>query len=132
MGHKDVAEYLVKNDAVVDFPAASGVTAMWLAAGEGRTPIIQFLLRKNADVNNKRMDGITALMAACVGGHLEAATLLVKEGADVHAVDQVGSLRCTLRLTSYLLTPLFSILSRIPTNTLLLLHSRNAPPIQTH
>ena len=29
--------------ATVDAPAASGVTALWLAAGEGRTDIVQLL-----------------------------------------------------------------------------------------
>lgn len=44
MGHKDIASYLIKKGAVVDSPAASGVTALWLAAGEGRHDIVQMLI----------------------------------------------------------------------------------------
>ena len=90
MGHKDIAELLVKEGAVLDAPAASGVTALWLAAGEGKGDVLTFLIKKGGDVKNQRVDGITALMAACVGGHLEAAKGLVKHGADVEAVDQDG------------------------------------------
>ena len=57
MGHKDIADYLVKNKADVDSAAASGVTALWLASGEGKNEIVDFLVKKGADVNNKRMDG---------------------------------------------------------------------------
>ena len=44
MGHKDIASYLIKKGSVVDSPAASGVTALWLAAGEGRHDIVQMLI----------------------------------------------------------------------------------------
>lgn len=45
------------------------MTALWLAAGEGRKAVAADLIAKGADVNNRRTDGITAVMAAAVGGH---------------------------------------------------------------
>jgi uncharacterized protein len=46
MGHKDIAQFLINKGAEVDAQAASGVTALWLAAGEGRDAIVQLLIGK--------------------------------------------------------------------------------------
>jgi len=53
----------------VDAKTTTGVTALWLAAGEGRKAVAADLIAKSSDVNNRRTDGITAVMAAAVGGH---------------------------------------------------------------
>lgn len=53
----------------VDAKTTTGVTALWLAAGEGRKEVAASLIARGADVNNRRTDGITAVMAAAVGGH---------------------------------------------------------------
>lgn len=53
----------------MDAKTTTGVTALWLAAGEGRKAVAADLIAKGADVNNRRTDGITAVMAAAVGGH---------------------------------------------------------------
>ena len=82
-----------KAGADINSMAASGVSSLWLAAGEGHTEVIQYLLSKKADPNNQRSDGITALMAACAGGHDAIVKALVEAGADATA--QV----CTLLLT---------------------------------
>lgn len=55
--------------AEVDAKTTTGVTALWLAAGEGRKAVAADLIANGADVNNHRTDGITAVMAAAVGGH---------------------------------------------------------------
>lgn len=55
--------------AEVDAKTTTGVTALWLAAGEGRKAVAADLITKGSDVNNRRTDGITAVMAAAVGGH---------------------------------------------------------------
>lgn len=55
--------------AEVDAKTTTGVTALWLAAGEGRKAVAADLIAKGSDVNNRRTDGITAVMAAAVGGH---------------------------------------------------------------
>lgn len=52
----------------MDAKTTTGVTALWLAAGEGRKEVAATLISRSADVNNRRTDGITAVMAAAVGG----------------------------------------------------------------
>ncbi|KAL3767775.1 hypothetical protein ACHAW5_003594 [Stephanodiscus triporus] len=82
-GHLDVVKLLLKE-------ARTGVTALWLAAGEGRSDVMRSLLRKDADANNARSDGISALMTASVGGHAEAVKLLLENGADARFADGEG------------------------------------------
>lgn len=53
----------------MDAKTTTGVTALWLAAGEGRKEVAMTLISKGSNVNNRRTDGITAVMAAAVGGH---------------------------------------------------------------
>lgn len=53
----------------MDATTTTRVTALWLAAGEGRKEVAASLIARGADVNNRRTDGITAVMAAAVGGH---------------------------------------------------------------
>ena len=61
--------HMVQEGAEVDAKTTTGVTALWLAAGEGRKDVVASLIARGADVNNRREDGITALMAASLGGH---------------------------------------------------------------
>lgn len=60
---------VVQEGAEVDSKTTTGVSALWLAAGEGRKEVAASLIARGADVNNRRTDGITAVMAAAVGGH---------------------------------------------------------------
>jgi serine/threonine-protein phosphatase 6 regulatory ankyrin repeat subunit B len=91
MGHAKVVEYLVEQgNAEVDAPANSGVTALWLAAGEGQAECMKVLLNKQADATNTRIDGISALMTASVGGHAGAVKLLLEHGADPKVTDGDG------------------------------------------
>ncbi len=67
---RDVISTFVRQEgAEVDAKTTTGVTALWLAAGEGRKTVATDLIAKGSDVNNRRTDGITAVMAAAVGGH---------------------------------------------------------------
>lgn len=66
--------------AEVDAEAKSGVTALWLASGEGRKDVLKELLKSGASANNSRSDGITALMGAAAGGHGEVVDMLLKAG----------------------------------------------------
>lgn len=61
--------WCMQEGAEVDAKTTTGVTALWLAAGEGRKEVAASLIAKDSDVNNRRTDGITAVMAAAVGGH---------------------------------------------------------------
>lgn len=64
----------------MDAEAKSGVTALWLAAGEGRKDVLAELLKSGASANNNRSDGITALMGAAAGGHGEVVSMLLEAG----------------------------------------------------
>lgn len=66
--------------AEVDAEAKSGVTALWLAAGEGRKEVLKELLKNGASANNSRSDGITALMGAAAGGHGDVVNMLIDAG----------------------------------------------------
>lgn len=73
--------------AEVDAEAKSGVTALWLASGEGREEVLKELLKNGASANNSRSDGITALMGAAAGGHADVVNMLLDAGRMVGLVD---------------------------------------------
>ena len=66
MGHEKVVEYLLENGADVNAAASSDVSAMWLAASEGRVEVMKILAKHNAEATNTRVDGISTLMTAAV------------------------------------------------------------------
>ena len=66
MGHEKIVEFLLENGADVNAAASSEVTAMWLAASEGRADVMKLLVKNNADSSNTRVDGLSALMTAAV------------------------------------------------------------------
>lgn len=66
--------------AEVNAEAKSGVTALWLAAGEGHKDVLKELLKNGASAGNSRSDGITALMGASAGGHADVVKMLLKAG----------------------------------------------------
>ena len=66
MGHEKIVEFLLENEADVNSVASSEVSAMWLAASEGRVDVMKILAKNNADASNTRVDGISALMTAAV------------------------------------------------------------------
>ena len=70
--------------------ANSGVTALWLAVGEGCVNVMKSLLKKNADANNARSGNILVLMTALMSGHAKAVRLLLENGADAHFADGKG------------------------------------------
>ena len=66
MGHEKIVEFLIENGADVNALASSDVSAMWLAASEGRVGVMKLLMENNAEPSNTRVDGISALMTAAV------------------------------------------------------------------
>ncbi len=77
----------MKEGAGADALANSGVTALWLTAGEGYIDVMKLLLKKDANANNAQSGNISALMTASMGGHAEAVRLLLENGADTHFAD---------------------------------------------
>jgi ankyrin repeat protein len=73
-----------------DLSANSGITVLWLAAGEGRVDVMKLLLKKVTDANNARSGNISALMTALMGGHAKAVRLLLENGTDAHFADGEG------------------------------------------
>lgn len=78
----------------MDAGAKSGVTALWLASGEGRKDVLTELLKSGASANNSRSDGITALMGAAAGGHSEVVAMLLDAGAYVVVLQGCSRLTC--------------------------------------
>ena len=66
MGHEKIVEFLLENGADVNAVASSDVSAMWLAASEGRVGVMKLLAKNNAEASNTRVDGISTLMTAAV------------------------------------------------------------------
>lgn len=69
MGHEKIVEFLLDNGADVNAVASSDVSAMWLAASEGRVEVMSILAKNNAEASNTRVDGISTLMTAAVSEH---------------------------------------------------------------
>ena len=67
--------------------AASGLTALMIASGEGQVEIVQALLAAGADLfATDSRAGAAALHKACQGGSLEVVQILVEAGALVDTV----------------------------------------------
>ncbi|MHB1956754.1 MAG: ankyrin repeat domain-containing protein [Sulfobacillus sp.] len=60
-----------------------GVTALGMAASQGRTSVVQFLLAHGADVNEQDVLGYSALMWAAQMGQFEIVKILLTHGARV-------------------------------------------------
>jgi ankyrin repeat protein len=97
-GHLEVLKLLVsaykaagvsKADLIAQ-SATSGMTALWLATGEGHGTVVSYLLELGFDPNIARHDGISALMVASAGGHQEAVKILLEAGAIVAGRDKDG------------------------------------------
>ena len=67
-----------------------GVSALLLAAREGRLEIAKILLDAKADPNQVDINGITPLISAISNHHLALAQLLLERGANPKTADQWG------------------------------------------
>ena len=68
-----------------------GFTALHLAAGDGRIPVMKVLLRAGAEVDIRCWGGGTPLYVAVQMGQLVAARRLVEAGADPISTDHQGN-----------------------------------------
>ena len=82
------AHTLLNMGADVNAPAASGSTALMIAAARGDIVAVQFLLSARADIHlGRKHDGMTALMYAVYNDHLDVADILLEARADINQRD---------------------------------------------
>jgi hypothetical protein len=85
VGDRPLAEYLLTRGCSPNQANSVGVTALFVAAQEGRTPVVDLLLCAGADVNAARLlDGATPLLLAAQHGNDDACRLLVACEAQVN------------------------------------------------
>ena len=88
-GHLKVIEMLASKEVLIDKPANSGVTALWLAAQNGYIAIVSFLLERGVkpDLFNKD-SGRRAIYQAAQEGYLKVVDLLVSKKADINTEEK--------------------------------------------
>ena len=64
---------------------------LFLAAGQGRAPVVRYLLDEGADVNAREKLGGTPLMEAAYSGYLEVIKELLFRGAEINAIGTDGT-----------------------------------------
>src|SRR2546425_4436111 len=64
---------------------------LFLAAGQGRAPVVRYLLDEGADVNAREKLGGTPLMEAAYFGYLEVIKELLFRGAEINAIGNDGT-----------------------------------------
>ena len=101
-GHFDVAEYLVKAGAAVNFPSRNDLKAAPIhsAAAAGHARIVGLLLRHRADPNAREQGGYTPLHAAAQNGDRELIRTLLYGGADLTLQSDDGKLPLDLALAA--------------------------------
>jgi hypothetical protein len=87
-GYKDLAEFLLANQAEVDATTYNGQTPLHMAANRGYHDMVELLLEHNAKINAKDNDGETPLHLAAVGGHKDVTELLLANHAEGSAQDK--------------------------------------------
>jgi ankyrin repeat protein len=97
-GHKEIAEYLLRNGADVNAAATngSGYTALTGTATSGRTQFVAWLLANGANANHRYGPGYTPLLAAAANGRLDTVKVLLEHGADLRAAAGDGQTAASL------------------------------------
>jgi serine/threonine protein kinase/ankyrin repeat protein len=68
-----------------------GMTALNVAAWEGKSNVVNALLDQGADIESTDNAGFTPLLSAIEMGHSETVELLLRRGASIHATDVRGT-----------------------------------------
>ncbi|PNP40967.1 hypothetical protein TGAMA5MH_06833 [Trichoderma gamsii] len=90
VGHVDVVDLLLKNDASHSYSNPRGQTALYAACCNGHLEVAKLLILGNADIKATEEEGQTPLMAACANGNLDLVKLLLEKGAVVNAKSNSG------------------------------------------
>ncbi len=93
-GNVRVARKLLDNGADPDRQSTDGVTAMYIAAGQGQDGVVALLLERGVDPDpvpdHGPVVGATPISAAAHGGHPSTVRMLAEAGADVDSHDGDG------------------------------------------
>jgi len=98
-GHRDVAEFLVSQGAVIDAGDNEKSTPLDVAAQNGRKEVVELLVSLDANVNHRDNNNMCPILWAASGGNMDIFQLLVARGADIHARDNAGM--STLHMAAY-------------------------------
>lgn len=84
VGDAELAKFFLECGCAPDQMNSLGVTALFVAAQEGRLDVVRLLLRADANVNAARsMDGATPILLSAQHGNDDCCRLLVACGANV-------------------------------------------------
>jgi ankyrin repeat protein len=89
-GCLDVAEALLKAEALIDKTEKGGLTPLITASGQGHVDVARLLVDSGADIDKADKNRCTPLHAAILHGQLEVARLLVDSGADLDKAGKDG------------------------------------------
>jgi ankyrin repeat protein len=81
---------LIMAGADMEAEGNPGMTALMVAAMEGKSDVCKFLIENGADVKARDLSDTTALMWAIQNGHAETCALLIEKGANVNAKNNMG------------------------------------------
>jgi len=88
---RDMAAFLIKKGADVNYKDKNGETSLHLAAAYGKVMIAELFIEKGANVNAACTAGWTPLHQAAMKGKKEIAALLIRKGALINAEDSSGN-----------------------------------------
>lgn len=86
-----ISRLLLNHGANVNAGRQDGMTALMLAAREGKLDFVRLLLKHKANVNARDNFGQTPLLLALQYNHIEIAKLLLDKGANAMLKDRVGT-----------------------------------------
>ena len=79
-------------EGLLDARNAAGATPLWLAARNGRSPVIKMLLSHGVNINARHAGGTTPLVAASARRHVSAVRCLAAAGADLREMREIENL----------------------------------------
>jgi len=88
---RDMAAFLIKKGADVNYKDKNGETPLHLVAAYGKVMMAELFIEKGANVNAACTAGWTPLHQASMKGKKEIAALLIKKGALINAEDSSGN-----------------------------------------
>jgi ankyrin repeat protein len=87
-GHINIIEFLLQQGAQIGATyGRHAISALYVAAGEGKEEAVRFLCAHQADVNQENASHDTPLDAAAHNGHLNVVRALVEVGANISHVN---------------------------------------------